>query len=883
MSDGLSQLGAALIDRYRLERELGQGGMATVYLAQDLRHDRKVALKVLRPELAAVLGAERFLHEIKTTANLQHPHILPLHDSGTVDGTVFYVMPFVQGESLRDRLNREKQLPIEDAIRLTREVASALDYAHRHGVIHRDIKPENILLHDGQALVADFGIALAASAAGGSRMTETGLSLGTPHYMSPEQALGQRELDARSDVYALGVVLYEMLVGDPPHTGSTPQAIIAKVLTDKPASIVSRRDRVSPALEDAVLTALEKLPADRFASVGAFAAALTTSATDSGSRRVPVRPRGARALAVVPWLIAAVGVATAFINARRDTGPRTATFATLEPPPGFQFAPHHSFGALSPDGQKFAFVTMDEEGNRQLWVRDISRPEGELLPGTTGAESPFWSPDGRALAYFAGGKLWRLDLNGSPPRILTDAPYPIAGTWGSRGDIVFGFGPFGGSQLAVGRADGSAWTVRKLVGLPAAQGWVPSFLPDGRQFLLASFYEEGAAHLGALDTETLRPVFPSITDLQVVAPNVLVYTRRNPGEGTYGLFAQRFDPGSVALRGQPVRIGMVYGGNDIPAYAASASTLLYLSEVGSVRSWLNALDVTAPGSIVDTMRLNGNFYTMRAAPRGPLVAFGGEPGLVLYDRVRKVSRGLRKGWKTYPVWNPDGSRIAAQVFNGTTLNSCEVMVLTVSSETDTTIVKRPDRCFFPSDWTADGKLLVLSSWPVTPEGRAEVWTYSFASGTLQPEIVGSANISAGAVSPDGRWIAYVSDESGGLQINLRPFQREGPAIRVSPRGGAHPRGSRAGRALYSAAADASIMRVSIRGAELPEIGTPERVVRPGGDTRLLHPAIGTLVVTPFDLTEDTDRFVTQFGYAPPPGAAMVLNWQSLLDQPEKAR
>ena len=231
MTASFDQLAAAVGDRYRIERELGHGGMATVYLAQDLRHDRKVAVKVLRPELAAVIGADRFLAEIKTTAALQHPHILPLFDSGHAESFLFYVMPFVEGESLRDRLNRETQLPIHDAVRIATEVASALDYAHRHHVIHRDIKPENIMLHDGQALVADFGIALAVSAAGGSRMTETGMSLGTPTYMSPEQAMGERNLDARTDVYALGCVLYEMLTGEPPFSGPTAQAIVAKVMT----------------------------------------------------------------------------------------------------------------------------------------------------------------------------------------------------------------------------------------------------------------------------------------------------------------------------------------------------------------------------------------------------------------------------------------------------------------------------------------------------------------------------------------------------------------------------------------------------------------------------------------------------------------------------
>ncbi|HSE95629.1 MAG TPA: serine/threonine-protein kinase, partial [Methylomirabilota bacterium] len=274
MTNIQSRLSAALAGRYDLERELGAGGMATVYLARDLRHDRRVAVKVLRPELAAVIGAERFLAEIKTTANLQHPHILPLHDSGEADGFLFYVMPYVEGESLRDRLNREKQLPVADAVRLVTEVAGALDYAHRHNVIHRDIKPENILLHDGSALVADFGIALAASKAGGTRMTETGMSLGTPHYMSPEQAMGEREITARSDVYALGAVAYELLTGDPPFTGSTAQAIVARVVTEQPRPMAAQRHTIPPHVEAAVLTALEKLPADRFASAADFARAL---------------------------------------------------------------------------------------------------------------------------------------------------------------------------------------------------------------------------------------------------------------------------------------------------------------------------------------------------------------------------------------------------------------------------------------------------------------------------------------------------------------------------------------------------------------------------------------------------------------------------------
>ena len=220
--------------------------MATVWLAQDLKHDRQVAIKVVHHELAAALGSERFLAEIKTTARLQHPHILPLLDSGEAAGTLYYVMPFVDGESLRDRLNREKQLPLEDALRIAGEVADALAYAHGHGIVHRDIKPENILLQGNHAAVADFGIALAVQSAGGTRMTQTGLSLGTPNYMSPEQAMGDKDVDSRSDVYALGAVMYEMLTGEPPFTGANVQAIVAKVLSDRPRPPSMVRDTVSP-------------------------------------------------------------------------------------------------------------------------------------------------------------------------------------------------------------------------------------------------------------------------------------------------------------------------------------------------------------------------------------------------------------------------------------------------------------------------------------------------------------------------------------------------------------------------------------------------------------------------------------------------------------
>src|SRR5687768_11547092 len=290
MMDGLARLTAALADRYRIVRVLGQGGMATVYVADDVRHHRKVAIKVLKPELAAVLGAERFVQEITTTAALQHPHILPLFDSGEADGFLYYVMPFIDGDTLRAKLDRETQLGIEESVRVATAVADAADYAHRHGVIHRDIKPENILLHDGRPVVADFGIALAVSAAAGGRMTETGLSLGTPHYMSPEQATADKEITGRSDIYSLASVLYEMLAGNPPHVGSSAQQIIMKIIAEPAPPVTQWRKAVPPNVADALAKALEKLPADRFDNANAFAQSLvnphfTTATTTPAGRQ----------------------------------------------------------------------------------------------------------------------------------------------------------------------------------------------------------------------------------------------------------------------------------------------------------------------------------------------------------------------------------------------------------------------------------------------------------------------------------------------------------------------------------------------------------------------------------------------------------------------
>ena len=471
MSDPLNRLATLLSDNYRVERELGAGGMATVYLAEDLKHHRKVAIKVLRPELAAVIGAERFLAEIRTTANLQHPHILALIDSGDTDGMLWYVMPYVEGESLRDRITREKQLPVADAVRIATEVAGALDYAHRHGVIHRDIKPENILLHDGSALVADFGIALAASSGAGTRMTETGMSLGTPHYMSPEQAMGEREITARSDVYALGCITYEMLVGEPPFNGPTAQAIIARVMTEEPRALTLQRKTIPPGVEAAVFTALEKLPADRFGSTADFAAALanpmTTTARTTAQPVVVVSKRR--------WLITgAVGVVALMaglaIGMRRGSAGSNEGQVTRVTIGLGDSTVVRAVGnirlAMAPSGRRIVFIGPDGAGT-QLWVRDLDQPVAHPLPDSKGGFAPFFSPDGESVGFFttSGGSsvMKVIAVTGGAARIVVqDSVASYGGAdWADDGQIYFtqatrGIGkvlPSGGAVTRVTRPD----------------------------------------------------------------------------------------------------------------------------------------------------------------------------------------------------------------------------------------------------------------------------------------------------------------------------------------------------------------------------------------------------------------------------------------------
>ena len=424
MSELSVRLVSALADRYRIEHELGQGGMATVYLAEDLKHHRQVAIKVLKPELAAVLGPERFLREIETAARLNHPHILPLYDSGEAGGFLYYVMPYVAGESLRGRLERETQLPVDEALQVAREVADALSYAHARGVVHRDIKPENILLESGHAVVADFGIARAISVAGGETLTGTGMVLGTPAYMSPEQAADSKDVDGRADLYSLGCVLYEMLAGQPPFTGSTLASLAYQHLSVAPRPVTELRPAVPAALADTVARALAKNPADRFETTARFADSLVLPAAVVAPAHVPARSASVRrvallwaGLAVAAVVIVAIGLwtwlrptsATPELNLTRltyDTG------ASIDP-------------AISRDGKLLAYTSdRGGDGNLDLWVQYVGqRSPLRLTRGEAVNWQSAFSPDGARIVFRSerdGGGLYIINTLGGQERRIAD-------------------------------------------------------------------------------------------------------------------------------------------------------------------------------------------------------------------------------------------------------------------------------------------------------------------------------------------------------------------------------------------------------------------------------------------------------------------------------
>lgn len=810
MNTLLDELRAGLADRYRLDRQIGEGGMAVVFLATDLKHDRQVAVKVLRPEVSAFVGADRFLREIRVTAQLQHPHILPLYDSGALGPFLYYVMPLAKDDSLRKRLEREGPLPIDDAVTIIRALASALDYAHRHGVLHRDLKPENVLLLENQPVLADFGIALAIATAGGNRLTGTGISLGTPSYMSPEQVSGDRHIDARSDIYALACVGYELLTGEPPFTGPTAQAVLAAVLTDAPAPLDARRPTAPAALVAAIHRGLQRLPADRFGTAAEFGVALTTgpqTVMPLPARRAPRRTWLAASLVVGGVAAGAAGASLLRSTPHPPVGRWSISLPAEAPAalvgPGV-FAGQAGI-ALSPSGTRLAYIASNGTGT-VLATKRIDSDSVTFVPGTEGAAYPFFSPDGEWIAFLSGGLLRKVPAAGGSPTTLTTVERVTGAAWPTPDRILL----FENGGFDLRRMSASGTTADSTVHLTTQFG-TPAILPGGK-WAVGELSSGQLAILSLTDGSeyavTRRGVLPldsvGQADLlfgaspQYLRSGYLVY-----GTGDGVLAAMPFDASTRRVLGEAATIitGMrMEGGFGNAEFAVSDDgTLVYLP--GRNQHYVNIAFVGA----------NGRFDTL-PIPRGP------------YTQTRI---------------SPDGTRLAVQVRNP--IGGWQVVIFDMATGVRQTVPIEGNYRAFPSSWLSNRDLMIGLWNPVqflnyglrlqsletgkwtdirlngasyltpAPDGRSFVFS-DWRSGELYLRALNErdtvrtpvpAKGFAAAFSPDGKWLVWGATDGS---VAASP---------VPPTGAVFPVAERGQFPLWSPRGDAVVYRDGNRYYEAP--------------------------------------------------------------------
>jgi serine/threonine-protein kinase len=859
MTSQSERLNTALAGRYRIERHLGEGGMAMVYLAHDLKHDRKVALKLLRPELAAVLGAERFVQEIKTTAALQHPHILPLFDSGTADGFLFYVMPYIEGETLRDKLSRETQLGVDESVRIAREVADALDYAHRHGVIHRDIKPENILLHDGRPMVADFGIALAVSAAAGGRMTETGLSLGTPFYMSPEQATADKDITGRSDVYSLASVLYEMLAGQPPHLGGSAQQIIMKIIAEPVMPVTKLRKSVPPNVSAALSKALEKLPADRFESAKAFSSALSdtgfTTATTSGAQGFVPRGLGSRAIAgIAAGFVMLLGVA--LWGWLRPTAPPPVIRYVMLFDPGSSSSADLPTPLPSPDGSFMAFVGPigGSQVGTQLWMKRRDQAESTPIPGTISAQSFSISPNGEWLAFMLGTLLEKVQLAAGKPVVLLNNGNANGGSaWLDDGTIVYtkAEAPFP-TVWAVSSSGGPAALVWRS---DSAAGVFPSPIHGKRAVLFNRCTAIAVCDLWALDlsTKNARALLPGVMGARHSTSGHLVYPQDSR------LMAVGFDASGLKVRGTPVPLADSAVGF-MPLELSTSGTMVTRTSGDNSGNAFDMVWVDRAGRVtpVDTawrFRVTqfGNDHGWRLSPDGRRLAIGlfTDAGDDIW--VKELPRGpvsrvsFDPAAEARPNWTPDSR--AVTFFSSRAKHGIYMHRADGAGKDSLILAGFIDEAQF----SPDGSWLVLrdGSNGSVRGGRDLKGARIGKDTTRIPLIVTRFDEEAIALSHNGKWIAYQSDETGQTEIFIRSFPNtDAVKKQISNGGGEAPVWSRDGREIFYPGAGKNMM--SARITEAPQLTVSEPTTLFRVPDELL--AVEYEFYTPWDVAAD-GRFI----------------------------
>jgi tRNA A-37 threonylcarbamoyl transferase component Bud32 len=783
-----------LAGRYVVERELGRGGMATVYLARDVKHDRKVAIKVLHADLAAALGPERFLQEIRVTAALQHPHVLALIDSGlfgteagALQGRPYYVMPFVNGESLRHRLEREQQLPVADAVRIASEVASALDYAHRQGVVHRDIKPENILLHDGSALVADFGIALAVTTAGTQRMTQTGLSLGTPQYMSPEQAMGEKTITARSDIWALGAVTYEMLSGEPPFTGPTVQAIVARLMSEDPRSLTAQRRSIPPHVNDAVLRALDKVPADRWATAADFGAALNSASAVGVTTATPfARHAGGihRRERVILWtVIAAASLAAAWALVRpKGAPPQPALRAELT------LGDSAGVGVLAVVPGDSLIIIGGQVADRPLSLARLATGERTPLRGTEGSTVVAPSPDGRSIAFVARGQLWRMLLPDGAAVPIAAVRNVFTAEWSTddhialteeRGMVVTVVPATGGAKDTLPRVSQT-----QVIGIASfSRGrWLLSS-PTG-MWMVEGRRARRLTRNGLVDSATAADTAgaPAGIAVHLLAAGYLAWvTPSVHGPPGQHLMVASIDARSGRLTGPAVSLVDTV---TAPLRFGTGGLLLYARGSGDAPRVMVIADRTGRR---DTLPLPPAVYeTFDVTPDGRRIVVGlGDnvtSELRLFNGRSSASRVLFTTPYVLPFeprFTPDGRRLAVILLRfapGSLSQTASTLVLLDPDDT-----RRIDTLyrgsFIPQSWSPDGRELagaVETGPPPSPELLGRFAPRVDTVPRLVQRTFGNAVNQTFA--PDGRWYAFSSSAPAAEQSGIYVTENRDGAV-----------------------------------------------------------------------------------------------------------
>jgi serine/threonine-protein kinase len=764
-----------LADRYELERELGQGGMATVYLARDLRHDRKVAVKVLRPELAAAID-DRFLREITTTAGLRHPHILPLFDSGqatlppfptppvppvpTAPTVLYYVMPYVEGESLDDRLRREGRLPVDDALRIAREVADALGYAHAHGVLHRDIKPANILLESGHAVVADFGIARAFQAAGGERLTQAGMAVGTPAYMSPEQAAGEAQLDGRSDLYSLGCVLHEMLTGAPPFSGASAAGVLSRHLTAVAPPVSAARPDLPAGVDAIVARLLAKEPDRRFPGAPQLISALDEvlaplAMRAGGERAQAAAPRRRVILASLLALAAIALVAVVLLQRRASSAAPAVSLRQVT-----VSAAVEEYPALSPDGTRLVF-SRGVGGVRQLFLLNLADgTETRITTDSSDAIQAAWTPDGAAVVFvrasrpglrlepgdvfgvFYGGDIWRRDLGtGAERRLVEAGANPSVGV---DGRIVFDADRAGTRRIWI--ADGLGRNAQQLSNdsSEAVSHVAPRWSPDGRKVVFQAM-ERTRFDLRVVDVATrashaiTSDAYAEVQPAWDPSGRAVWYTSNRAGG--YNLWRMPVT-GDGEPDGLPVQM-TTGAGEDVQ------------------------LSVPAGGGPMafTVLRLNADLWRLPVDPRTGLPTGGPEP---VVETTREDSRG---------AWSPDGKLIA---FNSDRAGDMNIWIHSLADGGDRQLTRGTGGDYQPA-WSPDGKRIAFFS---ARAGNADIWTVDVATGALA-RLTDSPWLEINpSWSPDGSHVAFQSDRGGRLELwvvaanggDLRQVSRNGAGV-----------------------------------------------------------------------------------------------------------